>query len=70
MNNYVQGVVQSFDTYEGDRKSNDLEKGSSRCVSAIDVLFKDVYEWAIREYGSCMVSSTCVALKKHCYNGL
>ena len=68
--NSVQGVVNPFIFMKVYRKSNDLEKGSSRCVSAIDVLFKDVYEWAIREYGSCMVSSTCVALEKHCYNGL
>ena len=51
------------------RKSIELEKGSSRCVSAIDVLrLKDVYEWTIKEYGSCMISSTYVALEKHCCN--
>ena len=44
------------------RKSMDLEKGNSRCVSAIDVLrLGDVWmsmKSAIREYGLCIVNST------------
>ena len=54
VNNSAQGALILMKLH---RKSTDLEMPT----------LAHVYKWA-RECGSCMVSSTCVALEKHCWN--